>query len=119
MDRPGPTYPKRQAYYAHRYCRLLTKTCAAQDIGHIAFCLCVTIAHLEDAKRYSGPVTFFNEQLMALVGVSKWRSLNRARHRATAAGWLWYEPGNRGQHMARAILGYDPRAFWGSGRQPM
>ncbi len=92
-------YPKRQAYFAHRYCRLLTKTCAAQEIGHVAFVLCVTVAHQEDAKHYTGAVTFFNEQLMALVGVSKWESLSRARERAVKAGWLCYEPGNRGQRM--------------------
>lgn len=93
------TYPSREAYFAHRYCRLLTKTCAAQEIGHVAFALCVTIAHQEDAKRYSGPVTFFNEQLLPLVAVTKWESLDRARQRAAAAGWLHYEPGNRGQRM--------------------
>lgn len=93
------TYPKRAAYFAHRYCRLLTKTCAAQEVGPVAFVLCVTVAHLEDAKRYSGPVTFYNEQLMPLAGVTKWRSLNRARERAAAAGWLHYEPGNKGQRM--------------------
>jgi hypothetical protein len=28
-------YPQnRPPYFAHRYCRLLTKTCAAQEIGH-------------------------------------------------------------------------------------
>jgi hypothetical protein len=97
MDRSTLSYPKRKAYFAHRYCRLLTKTCAAQEIGHIAFVLCVTIAHQEDAKRYSGSVSFFNEQLMPLVGVTKWESLDRARQRAAQAGWLHYEPGNRGQ----------------------
>ncbi len=92
-----PTYPTRNRYFAHRYCRLLTKTCAAQEIGHAAFVLCVTIAHLEDAKRYCGAVTFFNEQLMPLVGVTKWDSLDRARKRAAESGWLHYEPGNRGK----------------------
>jgi chromosome segregation ATPase len=53
VDNATPRYPKRQAYFAHRYCRLLTKTCAAQEIGPIAFVLCVTIAHTEDAKRYA------------------------------------------------------------------
>ena len=92
-------YPNRQAYFAHRYCRLLTKSCAAQEIGHVAFTLCVTVAHQEDAKRYTGAVTYFNEQLMAQVGVSKWVSLARARERAVKAGWLHYESGNRGQRM--------------------
>lgn len=77
MDKPAPTYPPREPFFAHRYCRLLTKTCAAQEIGHVAFVLCVTIAHLEDAKHYSGAITFFNEQLTPLIGVSKWESLDR------------------------------------------
>ena len=28
-------YPARSAFFAHRYCRKLTKTCAAQELGHI------------------------------------------------------------------------------------
>ena len=92
-------YPQRPPFFAHRYCRLLTKTCAAQDIGHIAFVLCVTVAHQEDAKRYTSPVTFFNEQLMPLIGVSKWDSLDRARKRAAEVGWLHYESGNRGRRL--------------------
>jgi hypothetical protein len=92
-------YPKRPACFAYKYCRLLTKTCAAQDIGHIGFVLCVIIVHQEDAKRYAGPVTFYNEQLMPLVGVAKWESLDGARQRAVKAGWLRYEAGNRGQRM--------------------
>ena len=99
MGSPSQPYPKRQPYFAHRYCRLLTKTCSAQEIGHVAFALCVTIAHLEDAKRYRGPVTFYNEQLMPLIGVMKWESLDRARRRADDAGWLHYEAGNRGQRL--------------------
>jgi hypothetical protein len=99
MDKLVERYPDRKTYFAHRYCRLLTKTCAAQEIGHIAFVLCVTIAHQEDSKRYTGPVTFFNEQLMPLIGVAKWESLDGARRRATQAGWLYYEPGNRGQRL--------------------
>ena len=99
MDRPAPSYPVRKAFFAHRYCRLLTKTCAAQEIGHVAFVLCVTIAHQEDSKRYKGPVTYYNEQLMPLVGVTKWDTLDNARKRAATAGWLHYEPGNRGQRL--------------------
>jgi hypothetical protein len=59
----------------------------------------VTIAHQEDAKRYKAPVTFYNEQLMPLIGVTKWETLDNARKRAEKAGWLYYEPGNRGQRL--------------------
>lgn len=84
-------YPKRPPYFAHRFCRLLIKACAAQEIGHTGFVLCVTIAHTEDARRYSGPVTFFNEQLLPIVGVRKWEALDLARRKASEAGWLHYE----------------------------
>ena len=102
MDAPRgvmPSYPKRPPFFANRYCRLLAKTCAAQEIGANAFVLCVTIAMLEDVKRYTGPVTFYNGQLLPIVGLSKWESLERARDRALAAGWLQYVPGNRGKRL--------------------
>lgn len=97
-------YPSRPSHFAHRHCRLLTKTCAAQEIGHVAFVLCVTIAHQEDAKRYKGPVTYFNEQLLPLIGCTKWEALDRARKRAKEAGWLHYEAGNRGKR--------QPGRYW-------
>lgn len=90
-------YPRRPKYFAHRYTRLMTKTCAVNDIGATAAWLCVTIAMLEDSKRYSGPVTFWNHQLMPLIGVSKWEALNNARSKAVEAGWLHYDPGGRRQ----------------------
>ncbi len=98
MTGPSPAYPRRPPYFAHRYVRMLTKTCAANEIGHVAFVLCVVIAHIEDAKRYSGPVSFYTAQLMALIGVTKWESLDIARRKAIAAGWLHYE--HRGQRGA-------------------
>ena len=90
-------YPKRPSHYAHRYCRLLAKTCAAQEIGPTAFVLCVTVAMLEDSKRYTAPVTFYNDQLIPLIGVKKWDALDHARRQAAEAGWLHYEPGDRGR----------------------
>lgn len=89
------TYPKRHAYFAHRYCRLLAKTCAANEIGHVAFTLCVTVAMVEDSKRYKGAVTFYNEQLMPLIGVKKWEALDLARRKAADHGWLYYDSGGR------------------------
>lgn len=90
-------YPRRPQYFAHRYCRLLTKCCAAMEIGPTAALLCMTIAMLEDSKRYTGPVTFYNEQLMPLIGVATWDALHRARDLALQHGWLVYQPGNRGK----------------------
>jgi len=86
------SYPKRDKFFAHKAVRLMFKTCAAQIIGVDAVLLCTCIAHIEDAKRYSGPVTFYNDQLLPLLGFGKWDRLDRARRRAIRGGWLHYQP---------------------------
>ena len=89
-------YPKRDAYFANRFIRLLTKTCTANEIGTDAFSLLVNVVMTEDAKRYTAAVTFTNEQLMPICGFGSKDRLNRARVRASDAGWLNYEPGRKG-----------------------
>ena len=83
-------YPKRESHYAHKLVRLMVRTCAAQEIGPEGFALVVTIAHTEDSKRYTAPVTFWNHQLQTVLGMS-WGRLDRARQKAEDAGWLHYE----------------------------
>lgn len=95
-------YPKREQFFAHRFTRLLTKTAVAQELGPQVCFLLTVIAHQEDAKRYTGAVTFWNEQLMPLVGTAKWRTLDRFRKVAVEAGWLYYE--NRGKR--------KPGVYW-------
>lgn len=90
-------YPKREKFYSHRFCRLLTKTCAAQDLGPEVCWLLTVIAHQEDVKRYKGPVTYWNEQLMPLCGFGGRSRLVLARDKAVEAGWLHYEPGTKGK----------------------
>lgn len=90
-------YPKRDPYYAHQVIRVMTRVCAAQDIGADAFVLVTVIAHTEDAKRYKGPVTFWNEQLRSVLGFSNWGKLDRARKKAIEGGWLHYEAGGKGK----------------------
>jgi hypothetical protein len=90
------TYPSRPKYFAHRFLRLMGKACAANDIGPDACWLVAQIALLEDAKRYTGPVTFYNGQLMPLCGIESKPRLTRMRTRAVASGWLHYEPGSKG-----------------------
>jgi hypothetical protein len=90
-------YPTRDPYYAHKLIRLMIRTCAAQEIGTDGFLLVTVIAHTEDAKRYTAPVTFWNEQLVSVLGFSSWGKLDRARKRAVAAGWLHYEGGTKGR----------------------
>jgi hypothetical protein len=82
-------YPKREPFFAHKFVRLLTKSCAAQDIGLNAFSLLCVIAHQEDAARYCGPVRFWNEQLMSTLSLSP-RALRDAREKAIKFGWLIY-----------------------------
>ena len=101
MDAPRGVMP---SYPSAAILRESLLSAAGQDvcggeIGANAFVLCVTIAMLEDVKRYTGPVTFYNGQLLPIVGLSKWESLERARDRALAAGWLQYVPGNRGKRL--------------------
>ena len=84
-------YPTRERFFAHRFCRLLAKTCAAQELGSLTCWLLTVIAHTEDAKRYTGGVTFFNEQLMPLLGIRKWATLAKIRKAAVDAGWLHFQ----------------------------
>lgn len=82
-------YPKREQFFAHKFVRLLTKSCAAQDIGLNAFSLLCVIVHQEDSARYCGPVRFWNEQLMSTLSLSP-RALREARDKAIKFGWLVY-----------------------------
>jgi len=96
-------YPQRGQFFAHKFVRLLQKSCAAMDIGHQACLLLCYIVHTEDAVRYSGPVRFWNEQLMTVMGFKSPKQLNEARTKAEKAGWLVYErSGNR--HVGRYFV---------------
>lgn len=74
----------------------MMRTCAAQDIGCDGVVLVTYIAHTEDAKRYRAPVTFWNDQLASVLGMSVGQ-LGRARKKAVSEGWLYYEPGGKGR----------------------
>lgn len=90
-------YPERPAFFAHRVVRLILRTCAAQEIGQDGILLVMAIAHTEDAKRYTAPVTYWNDQLRSILAFNSWGKLDRARKRAVEAGWLHYEPGGKGR----------------------
>lgn len=89
-------YPKRPQYFAHKFCRQLIKQAVAQEIGPDGFCLLTCVAMTEDAKGYTGAVTFFNGQLMPLCGFTTEKRLIAVRQRCVEAGWLHYEPGGKG-----------------------
>lgn len=95
------TYPKRESHYAHRFCRTMTKAAAAMELGTDVCWFLTVIAHQEDVKRYK-PVNYWNEQLMALVGVKSVDKLIRMRNAAVAAGWLHYHSGGK----------YRPGVYW-------
>lgn len=86
-------YPARDSHFAHKFVRVLHKSCAAQVIGRDACYMLCVISHTEDAAHYSGPARFWNSQLMETLGFSSPKQLNNARDRAVAAGWLTYDRG--------------------------
>jgi hypothetical protein len=87
-----PMAALRPPYFAMRVLRMATKTALAQHCGTDVLALLTVIACQEDARRYRGPVAFFNAQLLPLLGFRKWERLDRARKAAMDAGWLLYAP---------------------------
>ena len=90
-------YPKREAFFSHRFCRLLHKVCAAQEIGTAATLMLTFIVHQEDVAKYRRGVTFYNGQLMNILGIGTEKCLIATRNRAIKAGWLHYTPGKKGK----------------------
>ena len=90
-------YPKREPFFAHRYCRLLAKTCAAQDMGPTATLLCMIVAHQEDSCRYTKPITYHTGQLMMLLGINDPETLRKSR--SSAEDWLHYEAPPNGSRL--------------------
>ena len=99
-------YPKRPKYFANHFIRVMTKKCIANILGPQAFTLLTVIAMTEDARWYTDPVTYYNEQLAPLVGLNSVDSLDRVRAKCIASGWLRYTPGGRrcGQISLSAIV---------------
>lgn len=89
-------YPKRPSHFAHSFCRLLFKACAAQRVGTDGVALLTLIVHTEDAAHYRRPVDYFNVQLAPMLGLSE-PALRRTRDRCVKAGWLSYENGGKYQ----------------------
>lgn len=90
-------YPMRESFFAIRFLRLLTKSAAAMHIGADGCMLLMIIVGQEDACRYSRPVSFWNHQLAALLGLRgvDEHALRRVRDRCVRAGWLQYAAGNK------------------------
>lgn len=90
------TYPERPQFFANHFIRTMVKTCLAQDVSPTGFALLTTIVMTEDASHYRRPVTFYDAQLMPLIGVNSKKTMTNVRRRCVAAGWLHYEPGHKG-----------------------
>ena len=97
MTEQKPEYPKRPPFFAHRLVRKMTKACAAQEIGPEACWLVSVIAHLEDAIGYRRPITYYNEQLIPIMGFGGKGAFVNARRKAVEAGFLHYEQGKKRQ----------------------
>lgn len=87
----GRTYPERPRFFAMKFLRLLNKTAAAQTLGADACWLLTIVVTTEDVAHYRRGVTYFNEQLMSLLGLTRWHTFNAIRARAVESGWLHYE----------------------------
>ncbi|WP_437188296.1 hypothetical protein SH668x_001734 [Planctomicrobium sp. SH668] len=93
----APTYPQRDSFFAHKFCRLMVKVCLANELGADACYLLMVIAHTEDAAHYRRATTWFNGQLMTVLGISQQKTLIRIRKTLIDAGWLHYEEGGKGK----------------------
>jgi hypothetical protein len=91
------TYPPREPFFSHRFVRLLAKVCAAQDIGPAGAWLLTVIVQTEDAAHYKRAVTWYDAQLLPILGVDSQKTLARIRNKAVEAGWLHYEAGCKGR----------------------
>lgn len=91
------SYPVRPKFFAQKFIRLLTKTAAAMEIGADGAWLLAMIVAQEDAKRYTGPVNYWNEQLFGLMGCASKKPLVKARRKCVDAGWLHYVEGGKGK----------------------
>ena len=87
--------PKRPAFFACKFGRLLTKTAAAMTIGADACWLLTIVSLQEDSIKYARPVNYWNEQLQTLCGFGSKKRLVTARTKAVEAGWLKYTSGSR------------------------
>lgn len=86
---------KKPKYFDQRVIRLLTRECVANELGPEVCWLITVIVLQERVVNFSRPVTYFNAQLMPLVGAGSEKTLKRWRDKAVKAGWLDYEKGDQ------------------------
>ena len=88
-------YPKDRSrqFFALKFCKLLSKTAIANEIGSDATLLLMVVALKEDSKEYTDAPNYWNQQIMPLCGIRSPKRLVAARKKAIQAGWLHYEKG--------------------------
>lgn len=87
-------YPHRPPFFALRFNRLMLRSCLGTRVGAEGCWLLAAIVSTEDARRYTGPVAFFNGNLADQLGISI-SAMQRARKKCVEAGWLHYTEGER------------------------
>ena len=83
-------YQDRPSYYFVKFIQELLSRSVASQMGLEVFALLVVIGQREDKSRYSGPVGYWNGQLMEQLGFKSPKQLNNARDAAIKAGYLSY-----------------------------
>lgn len=89
-------YPEREKFFAQRFIRLITKLCLAQEVGAMGCYLLTTVVCQEDACRYRKPVTYYDTQLMPLLGCRSKSKFLRMKKSLVSAGWLHFQAGKKG-----------------------
>jgi len=95
-DMDGQGYPQREKFFSQRFHRLMAKVVLAQDIGPIGYTVLSVIVSQEDSCRYRKAVTYYDSQLMPLVGCKSCSQLVKIRRKLVADGWLNFVPGKKG-----------------------
>jgi hypothetical protein len=101
---PEAVYPSRPQHFDRVFLRAMIERHAANTIGADGCLLLVAVVLQEDAQRYTGPVDFWNGQLMAALGVESEDTLARVRKRCVDAGWLSYTPGSRSRAARYSVI---------------
>lgn len=87
---------RRESFFGQQVIRLMTKTCTANELGATACWLLSVVAATQDAAG-GRAVTFYTNQIMPLIGVHKWDTLDAIRKRCVEAGWLEYRSPEKGE----------------------
>lgn len=89
-------YPTREKFFAQRFHRIMAKLCIAQEVGSLGYAILSVVVSQEDACRYRKAVTYYDSQLMPLLGCKSDSQIVKTRRKLVSSGWLHFEPGRKG-----------------------